>query len=574
MVTTAGAALAAAAADTALMRLLWVGDSFLEGEGASTLENTARFKTVAGLRSGHGIKGAGYGLLPARGYATYLTASASWRAAGSSGTATTAPNWNITQGLKGVRFTGASQYRQSTLPDGTAVDVMYLQAGGSGGGNVAVSINGAAQPAINTNEAGQPYQPSLSRRYTRSGGRGALVVRATGAVTNAGVVDGFVHYDGDDTGGGLIAYDCTRTGAQSNVIAVDDIANGWAAIQPHLVIDDQVGSNDYLDSARAPAAVVTQLNGRLDKYASLASAPTVVILVPWRLPATAGTNALGYTYEQYVDAAKAACASHAYTASIKILDLQTVYPTAASQPWHDADGLHPNNTGHQQIANALVSFIDALDMETLTRTAIGTLTLSGSATASIVVTRTASGSLALGGSATGTASGGTVTRTATGGLSLGGSAEASASGGTVTRTASGGLTLGGTATATVSGGTITRTAAGTLLLSGFADPSGGVTVRTASGTLVLGGSATADTGGGSVTRTALGTIALGGTAAATVSGGTLTRTATATMTLTGTATWTMPLPPGSIRVLSVTRRARPVSIERRARTVTITQEAQ
>ncbi|WP_269304951.1 SGNH/GDSL hydrolase family protein [Aeromicrobium sp. HA] len=599
MLTTARNSLNAAAAGTGVSRWLWVGDSFVEGEGASTLANTFRMRTVASTRTLRSISGAALGLIPGRTYYTYLSASASWRAP-SSGTATATPNWNISQGTKGIRFTATGQYREWSVT-GTAIDVLYLQAGGAGGGNLTVARNGTTVATINANDSGQPYQPSKPYRITFPS-RGTYTIRVTSGSTQ-GIVDGLVVYDGDDTGGGIIAYDCSRTGAQSNLIAVDDIINGWTAIQPHLVIDDQVGSNDFLDAARSPSDVVGFLNTRLNAYAALASSPSVVILVPWRLAATAGTNALGFTYEQYVTAVKNACAAHSYSGSIRVLDLQDVYPTASSQAWHDADGLHPNNTGHQQIANALVSFIDTLGVNPAAGAVVGTTTTSGS-----VTSRTAASAVVAG---TSGASGGVAARRAAFALA--------AAVTTVAGTATTLLPSTGQADATsgVSGEvTVTRATSGavaaTTNVSGSASPTGGFAGSVAGASSAVG----AVTSRSAVTGTTAGSTAVIGTAelvagpedlggmvaaqSAAVGAVTVRRAASGTVTgssaISGSATL-VDVPDiwpaagtvigstavtgsatirgaTSIRVLSVTRHARTVSIERRARTVTITQEAQ
>lgn len=369
MATTFKTAVDAAAADVSPLRILTNGNSLVEGEGASTFANTWRQLIAILLRATYGIKGAGLGFIPARPYATSLAASASWRNPGTSGTATTAPNWNITMGLKGVRFTATGQTRQIVLPDGTAFDFVHLQAAGAGGGILNVQLNGGAAVGVNTNDTtpGTEYQPSKLRRFTRPGGRGAMTVLTTATSNAGGVMDGLMHYDGDDVGGGVHMFDCSRTGARSDVVALDDMLNGWASFQPHTIIDDQVGTNDFLDGERAapntgapPATAAARLGLRLDKAQAMASQPTYIVLIPWRLPALAGTIA-GRTYQQYIDAVLATIAAHPYAANVKVLDLGAVYPDAASQPWHNADGLHPNDLGHQKIAEAVMGFLGSMD---------------------------------------------------------------------------------------------------------------------------------------------------------------------------------------------------------------------
>lgn len=122
---------------------------------------------------------------------------------------------------------------------------------------------------------------------------------------------------------------------------------------------------------------------------------------------------------------------------------------------------------------------------------------------------------------------GTLTRTAAGSLALSGSATASAAGGTQTRTATGTLTLAGTAA-----DGLATSATGTLTVSGSA-PTVVAHVRTSVGSLALSGTASADTAGGAATRTAQGTLTASGTASVSVRAIT---TAEGQVTLTGLAT--------------------------------------
>lgn len=380
MTTTYRTAVLAAIADESPVRILTNGDSLVEGEAASTFANTWRQRLAVALRLLHGIKGAGLGFIPARPYATSLPASASWRNPGTSGTATTPPSWNITPGLKGVRFTATGQTRQILLPAGTAFDFMYLQAAGGGGGVLNVQLNSGTATPVNTNDPGQTYQPSKLLRFTRPGGRGAMTVLTTATSNAGGIFDGVMHYDGDDVGGGVHMFDCSRTGARSNVVTLDDMLNGWPAWQPHAIIDDQVGSNDFLDGANGgadPATVAARLGLRLDKAQSMASQPTYIVMIPWRIGQLLTTIA-GRTYQQYIDAVLATIAAHPYAASVKVFDLGAIYPDAASQPWHNADNLHPNDLGHQKIAEAAVAFLEGMDVQTISGTAVATSGASGS----------------------------------------------------------------------------------------------------------------------------------------------------------------------------------------------------
>lgn len=135
--------------------------------------------------------------------------------------------------------------------------------------------------------------------------------------------------------------------------------------------------------------------------------------------------------------------------------------------------------------------------EPLTRTATGTLALSGTSSRTVTVERSTSGVLTLTGDASPAV---TIARGASGSLTVDGTATRAIM---VTRTASGSLALTGTADRAV---TVVRSASGVLELTGTATTAGS-TERTANGSLALLGTATPAV---TIAREANGTLALGG----------------------------------------------------------------
>lgn len=339
------AAISAAAAGTGQARVLYVGDSFVQGEGASTRANRWVDSLMGALRTRYSIAGAGVGLTPYY-YNTYLSVSAGWRHPGQP-TTHTPPSWFVTQGNRGVQI-GSGEYVEWTV-SGDSVDIVYAQ--GNTGADISVSVDGSFVKTISTNNAA--YEPGHSGRVLL-GSAGGHTVRCT-AQGNVVIIDGVVTYNGDSTVG-VTYWDCSIVGgAASDFNSETDYQMGWSQFLPHLVIDDLVGTNEFLNNTGAtPTQVAAMLTTRINTYKALASNPVIVVMVPWNAPTIpAGANGSGYTINQYWTAAINA----ATVASVSVLDLRSVYPTAGSQAWHDGDGLHPNDTGHGKIRDAMDSFL-------------------------------------------------------------------------------------------------------------------------------------------------------------------------------------------------------------------------
>ena len=340
-------AITAAAAATGQARVLYVGESFVQGEGASARLNRWTDGLMSALRTRYTIAGSGVGLTPYY-YNTYLSVSAGWRHPGQP-TTHTPPSWFVTQGNRGVQI-GSSEYVEWTVT-GDAVDVVYVQ--GNTGSTFNVSVDGAFVTTINTNNAS--YVPGRTARVSL-GATGSHTVRCTAAGNVA--IDGIIAYNGDGAAG-VTYWDCSIVGGTaSDFEASTDYQMGWAQFLPHLVIDDLVGSNEFLNNTgTTPAQVANMLTTRINVYKALASNPVIVVMIPWNAPSIpAGANGSGYTADQYWTAAINA----ATAAGVSVLDLRSVYPTAGLQVWHDSDGLHPNDTGHGKIRDAMDSLLATL----------------------------------------------------------------------------------------------------------------------------------------------------------------------------------------------------------------------
>jgi hypothetical protein len=347
---TFSTALTAAESGTGVARVLFVGDSLLEGEGASTRDNRATAKFIAGARTNSGLPVGGAGMIQHY-QATQLADSASWRNPLTASSGIVANSWFSTQGQRGADYDSTGDWAEWTVT-GTSVDFVGMH-GTADGGSFQVSVDGAAPVTIDTGSG--TFLVSVPTRVPL-GAHGAHTIKAT-LTAGKGTADGLVVYDGDETTG-ITWWDCTHfgyTSPQFNSANIPDVRKAWASYSPHLVIDNLTGLNDWQNNV-ALATFQSNLTSRLSTYAAIPTVPTVVLLYTYKLASqTTATNSLGLTVQNYFDAATAAAASYA---NAQVLDLNAVYPNFASTAgWLASDNGHPSDTGHQQIANALLSLV-------------------------------------------------------------------------------------------------------------------------------------------------------------------------------------------------------------------------
>lgn len=380
MTTTWQTALAAAVAGTGVARCLFVGDSVLEGEGASTRDNRSTAKFIAGTRSDVGLPTGGSGCI-LHYQATQLTDSAAWRnpLTASSGLSTDSNGNDVTQAQRGGDYNAVGDYAEFTV-QGTDVDFLALQ-GTNDGGSFGVSVDGAAATTINTStgslEATTPNRIHL-------GASGSHTVKAT-LTAGLGASDGLIVYDGDATAG-VNWLDCTRYGWNSESIQpqgtsyVEAYQHGWALYNPHLVIDNVTGIGDW-GANTTLSDFEGYITSRMNMYKSFASNPTILMLLTYKIPSqVSGTNSNGNTVQDFHNAVTTIAAGYA---NAIVLDLNTVYPDfGTTTAWLASDAGHPSDTGHQMIANALVTALDPAPTDTTaptspTNLSIGSITQTG-----------------------------------------------------------------------------------------------------------------------------------------------------------------------------------------------------
>lgn len=440
-------AVADAAAGTAQARMMFIGDSFTEGEGPAARADRWIEKVVSGLRTSAGIAGTGLGHTPPR-YNTYLADSVSWRSP-----ATASPTI-----ANKVFARSATGYFQWTIT-GTAYTVLYN--GGAGFGSLSVSTDGGAAETIAAASSGRAL------RWDKTGlGSGSHTVRVT-AGTGGGQVVGIIAYNGDSPTTGLTYLDWAWTGATSAQFAPGGTYDPTGIqFAPHLVIDGQNGANDHLTDidtaggtpAPTPATVASRFTARVAEYRSWASSPLVALFVLPTMPTgsavnEAQTNSQGYTLNDY----RNACVSAATALDVPVIDCRTLVTLTLGDL--ASDNLHIEAAGHQAVADGIIDAVLDFSLPpsggseiTATATTSGGGRKTGRGSSAITATATTSGGgrkLARAGSAvTATATtAGAGRKSGRGGSSLTASATASGAG---TKRATGGSTV--TATATTEGG--------------------------------------------------------------------------------------------------------------------------
>lgn len=348
---TFGTALSAAKAGTSKAKVLYLGDSIFEGEGASTTLNRATAKLITGIRSKYGISGSAPGMIGCY-HDTQLSDSSSWRNPLSASNSLVSNGWFSTQGWRGADLNSAGTYAQWTVTC-DSFDVVHLT-GTNDGGSLSVSVDGGTATVINTS-AGTFAVGVVT--HINIGTLASHTIKVT-LTAGGGALDGIVPYVGDYTAG-LQWWDATHFGFNSNDYgssdALDTIVAAMSNFAPHLVVDNITGTADYSQNATTPTAMVTNLNARIAKYKAITPVPIVLFVGTYQIGSQLTTaNSLGYTMQQYFDAAKTAVQS----AGLTWLNLNDVYPTFQSQSgWLASDGGHPSDTGHQKIADAMLTAI-------------------------------------------------------------------------------------------------------------------------------------------------------------------------------------------------------------------------
>lgn len=327
--------IARAAVATTPAKLLAIGDSITEGQGASLQSNRWLNKLRDSLRIYYpsGAVG-GENYIPS----FYMVGApdSPWNSYTSF---TGSPSQSSTNGSLGYRtvfFSATGSLTYSLV--GTSADIWWI----GGGGTFSYQIDGGS--TINVNTAGTYHTDYRTNVSLGAAGSHTVVISWVSGTIG---FSGFTVFNGDSTSG-IQIFDAARSGSKTadHLIEGGELIKAIQTVSPDLVTIE-LGGNDALQSVSAAtfgSNLQTIVSGILG---SVSPAPSIVIIA---LYTPAASAAPGVVWSDYV-AAMASVAS-ADPNHITLIDLSALMPTAttAGTGFYATDGLHPNNSGHIEIA--------------------------------------------------------------------------------------------------------------------------------------------------------------------------------------------------------------------------------
>jgi len=314
-----------------------VGDSITEGQGASARVNRWIEKTAALIATAKSVPVTGV-YLPAW-YATYSPTT--WTPyTATSGTVTNSSAY----GNPGNRTAslGASGSRTFSVT-GTSVDIWYYL--GTTSNTFSYRIDGGTAVTVNATGTFSPTPSKVTVSLGASGTHTVVITRLTGTPL-------FIGVDGNN-GPGLTLFDGGHTGYVANQYV--STLTQWqafnAAVAPDLATI-ALGMNEYLNNPRTPAQYKTDMQTLITSLRSQTKKPSIMLVI-YYAPAP-GQQAAGQTAtfdnyaQQLLDIATA-------DPTVGVTDLRLNMPqaTTSGTGYYNADGIHPNDSGHTQIASLM-----------------------------------------------------------------------------------------------------------------------------------------------------------------------------------------------------------------------------
>lgn len=358
LVTTWGSAVNAGGA----LRIMGVGDSLLEGTGAGSYAGRWIDKLTELVRSRHGRAGKGVSRPSQYTSGTGLPNSYS----SSSGI----ESFVNTEGIGGHRtlWTGIGDYVEWAVPAGTThVEVVYSVYKGNSAtfhlmdlnvivdGTTVATIDEGKGYALNAIEWGMRQRFAVNPATSHT-------LRLAHAGPDGGIntcVEAVVFHTADPTASSVTFYDAGHHGWKSyefdptRGLGMGDgrgIITGAKNLLPHLIIDEQVGTNDK-DSE--PTSYTTDhITKRIQFYRTVPTNPTILFVIPFGPHPDEPTPAL---LNGVWDASK----STAQAEGVHVLDLRTVYPNP-DLSWWAADKVHSSATGQTKWAEAIDSYLASI----------------------------------------------------------------------------------------------------------------------------------------------------------------------------------------------------------------------
>jgi lysophospholipase L1-like esterase len=337
--------------DTAPAKIVAIGDSGTEGQGASARANRWTNRLVDRLRRMYMNGTGGQEYLPA--YGTTLAPDSGWAVA----TYTNAGNMSQSSaaglGLHSVVMNAACSISWSVTGD--SADIRWY--GFSGGGHFTWQVDGGAATDI-TATAGSDQPANVT--HISLGAAAAHTVKVNWVSGNP-IIEGLTVFNGDYTTG-IHVYNAGRYGyTAANFVDTAIIPTGGstsikdghkaivANIAPHLVIL-AIGSNDWLNdngTTGTPTAVQGRLQTLITDCSAFTYKPSIIIPAQYNIPSGMSTSA--FPYSAYIDMFRTLEAGNT---NVKVLDFSRRFPTPTAVPYVSAtDNLHLSNAGQSLMAD-------------------------------------------------------------------------------------------------------------------------------------------------------------------------------------------------------------------------------
>jgi lysophospholipase L1-like esterase len=330
---------------TAAAKMLVVGDSVAEGQGASVRNSRWVSLLRQRLRGDRASPYGGENYVPA--FYVVGAPDSPWNSYTSRSGTPTESFSNGSLGYRTVFLDGADTCTYSVT--GTAADIWWT--GGTGVMNY--QIDGGSVQTINTTGT---YHTDYRTRVTlgASGPHTVVIGVASGTVG----FSGFTLFDGDPTRG-IQLYDAARSGSKSadHLVEGGELIRAIQTIAPQLVIV-VLGGNDALQSippATFQSNLQTIVSGILG---SVAPTPSLLVVGEYTPQSSLipGGSAAWANYKAAMAAVVAGDPTH-----VSYLDLAQYMPTTdlSGTGYYRPDGLHPNDSGQARIADLVLSSISS-----------------------------------------------------------------------------------------------------------------------------------------------------------------------------------------------------------------------
>ena len=333
--------------ENAPLKILILGDSVLEGTGATVIGNRWCDKFIAGLRTVFPTSGIGSG--GGMGYTPLRVAGGAptpWTLVGSP----IVDNGNGF-GARALVFTNTGMTATATVT-GTSIDICYLKATATRVGSYQID-GGAVTPFETNGGTGIATDDGVLR--VPLGASGPHTVKISYASGGAPYIEGIIVYDGDENKG-IHLLEAGHSGWESTEFNAGSFATNFTTrIKTHApqLIVIALGENDYLH-AKSSATYKANLISIISKIraAYTGTKPSFALMLSFK------ANALGLNsepWENYINAAREVAEQDTgglYGRSgVAFFDITYQMPDILGDTTATyGDNYHPNNKGHNDLA--------------------------------------------------------------------------------------------------------------------------------------------------------------------------------------------------------------------------------